>query len=369
MTDNKIRVGITHGDFNGIGYEIILKTLEDDRCVELFTPVLYASTQALSYYRKGLGINLNLRYNIVKSAAEAVDGELNIVEVNTDGSELTVMHGQQSAHAGRLAERAIYDVREDLLSGAIDVVVTAPINKEVMGQNGFPFIGHTQFFAEPFRDKAQPMMLFATDNMRVALLTIHMPLAEVARSITKQGVKDAIAALEMTLQQDFAIEKPRIAVMGLNPHAGEKGLLGREELEVICPAINESWEEGKFAFGPFPADGFWGSGNYKQFDAVLAMYHDQGLLPFKLLAMEEGVNITCGLPIIRTSPDHGTAYDIAGKGIANESSLRNAIYRAIDIYRNRKRYKEATSNPLEKRYVEKGKDNFRLDLTRGDDDF
>lgn len=366
---NKIKIGITHGDFNGIGYEVILKVLEDDRCVELFTPVLYCSTQALSYYKKGLGINISLRHNQVKSAADAVEGELNIVEVNTEGGEVTVMHGQPSALAGKLAERALVAARQDLMNGAIDAVVTAPINKEVMGQNGFPFVGHTDFFAEPFKGSAEPMMLFATEELKVALLTIHMPISEVSGYVTKERIVSAIAELERTMKQDFGIEKPRVAVLGLNPHAGESGLLGREEVEVIAPAVQEAWEAGYHAFGPFAADGFWGSGNYRQFDVVLSMYHDQGLIPFKLLAMDEGVNITCGLPVIRTSPDHGTAFDITGKGVANEVSLRNAIYRAIDIHRNRESYREATANPLQKLYVERGKDNVRLDLSKSDDEF
>lgn len=366
---NKIRIGITHGDFNGIGYEIILKVLEDDRCVELFTPVLYGSIQAFSYYKKGLGINISLRHNIVSSAADAVDGVLNIVDVNTEGGEVTVMHGQHSALAGKLAEHAIAVAREDLLAGSIDAVVTAPINKGVMGLNGFPFVGHTEFFAEPFKGSTEPMMLFSTDVLKVALLTIHVPLSEVSNFVTKDRVLSSIEALERTMQQDFGVEKPRIAVLGLNPHAGEDGLLGREEVEVIAPAVKEAWVAGYRVFGPFAADGFWGSGNYRQFDVVLSMYHDQGLLPFKLLAMDEGVNVTCGLPIIRTSPDHGTAFDIAGKGEASEASLRNAIYCAIDIHRNRERYREATTNPLQKQYVERGKDNVRLDLSKSDDEF
>ncbi|MBR8702444.1 4-hydroxythreonine-4-phosphate dehydrogenase PdxA [Porphyromonas levii] len=365
---SKIKIGITHGDFNGIGYEVILKTLVDDRCVELFTPVLYCSSQALSYYKKGLGINVTLRNNIVKSAADAVEGELNIVEVNTDGGEVNVSHGAQSALAGKLAERALVAAREDLLRGTIDAVVTAPINKEVMGQQGFPFVGHTDFFAEPFRGSAEPMMLFAADEVKVALLTIHMPLREVPQYVTKERVLSAISAVEHTMQQDFGVEKPRIAVLGLNPHAGENGLLGHEEVDVIAPAVSEAWTSGYHVFGPFAADGFWGSGNYRQFDVVLSMYHDQGLLPFKLLAMDEGVNITCGLPIIRTSPDHGTAFDISGKGIAKEVSFRNAIYRAIDIHRNRVRYRETTAHPLQKQYVERGKDNVRLDLSKSDDE-
>lgn len=365
---SKVKVGITHGDFNGIGYEVILKTLEDERCVELFTPVLYCSSQALSYYRKGLGVNISIRYNMVKSAADAVENELNIVEVNTDGSEVTVMHGQPSSLAGKLAERALLAAREDLVKGDLDAVVTAPINKEVMGQGGFPFVGHTDFFADPFKDSSEPMMLFASNELKVALLTIHMPLKEVSEFLTKDKIVRAIGSLERTMHQDFGIEKARIAVLGLNPHAGENGLLGREEVDIITPALQEAWDAGYHVFGPFAADGFWGSGNYRQFDVVLSMYHDQGLIPFKLLAMDEGVNITCGLPIIRTSPDHGTAFDIAGKGVANEASMRNAIYRAIDICRNRKNYCEATSNPLQKLYVERGKDNVRLDLSKSDDE-
>lgn len=364
----KITIGITHGDFNGIGYEVILKTLADERCLELFTPIVYGTLPAWNYYKKGLEINLTARLRTLEKADEAVEGEINFMEVNEGGRDALVQHGRLSATAGELARRALIKAREDLLSGRIDAVVTAPVCKEVMTSEAFPFVGHTGFFAEPFKESHQPMMLFVAEEVRVALLTIHEPLSKVPALLTKEGIKSGLKQLERTLQQDFGIEKPRIAVMGLNPHAGENGLLGREEVEVITPAVEEAWQEGIQAFGPFAADGFWGSGHYRKFDAVLSMYHDQGLLPFKLLAMDEGVNVTTGLPIIRTSPDHGTAFDICGKGVANEASFRNAIYRAIDIYRNRMRYQEATANPLQKKYVERGKDNVRLDLSKSDDE-
>ena len=363
-----IKIGITHGDFNGIGYEVILKTLADERCLELFTPIVYGTLPAWNYYKKGLGTQLKARTRLIQSASEAVEGEINLIEVNEGGREALVQHGRPSATAGQLAAKALMMAREELLKEEIAAVVTAPICKEVMTSEAFPFVGHTGFFAEPFKESHQPMMLFVAEEIRVALLTIHEPLSKVATFITKEGIKSGLKQLERTLQQDFGIEKPRIAVMGLNPHAGENGLLGLEEVEVITPAVEEAWQEGIQAFGPFAADGFWGSGHYRKFDAVLSMYHDQGLLPFKLLAMDEGVNITTGLPIIRTSPDHGTAFDICGKGVANEASFRNAIYRAIDIYRNRARYQEATANPLQKKYVERGKDNVRLDLSKSDDE-
>lgn len=366
--DHKIKIGITHGDYNGIGYEIILKTLADERCLELFTPVIYGTLQAWNYYKKGLNINLTARTNIIKSATDAADGEINFVEVNSDGRDVLVQHGRQSATAGKLAAKALVIAREALLQSDIDAVVTAPVCKEVMTSEDFPFVGHTGFFAEPFKERHQPMMLFAHGDIRVALATIHEPYREVPSLLTKAHVMASIEQLERTLQQDFGIEKPKIAVMGLNPHAGENGLLGSEEVEVIAPAVKELWDRGTLCFGPYPADGFWGSGNYRKFDGILAMYHDQGLLPFKLLAMDSGVNITAGLPIIRTSPDHGTAFDITGKGIANEESFRNAIYSAIDIYRHRERFKEATANPLQMRYVEKGKDNVHLDLSKSDDE-
>lgn len=366
---NKIKIGLTHGDMNGIGYEVLLKTLSDERCLDLFTPVVYGCEQVLNYHRKGLrNLPALPQLHRVGSAREAVEDRLNIVEVNDTGYDVQVQYGSASEVAGQLAINALAAARQDLLEGSIDAVVTAPINKAVVQSAGFPFIGQTEYFAEPFKGTHRPLMLFSCGDVKVALATIHEPLRNVPSMLTREGVEVAILQLHYTLREDFGMVQPRIAVLGLNPHAGEGGLLGREEEKVISPAVQSAWEQGVHAFGPFPADGLWGSNTYEHFDAVLAMYHDQGLIPFKLLAMSEGVNITAGLPIIRTSPDHGTAYDIAGKGVADESSFRNAIYCAIDICRQRMRYKEATADPLPKLFYERGKDNVRLDLSRSEDE-
>lgn len=368
MNNNKIKIGITHGDYNGIGYEVILKTLSDQRILELFTPVIYGSTQLFNYHKKSLGIDINAPLNVIAHTDEITEGSINLIPVNESGIEVHVQYGDASRAAGCLASRALIDARQDLMSGAIDAVVTAPINKDTIQSKDFDFNGHTEFFSEPFKGSKEPTMIFTCGELRVALVTMHHPFVEVSHQLTLDRLEKSIFGLERTLQQDFGILKPRIAVLGLNPHAGENGLLGNEEQAVITPAINKAWHNGSLVFGPFPADGFWGSGSYKHYDAVLAMYHDQGLIPFKLLAMNDGVNITAGLPIIRTSPDHGTAYDIAGKGIANENSLRNAIYSAIDMHKNREIYKEVTAHPLRKRYVERGADNVRLDFSKSDDD-
>lgn len=365
---NITKIGITHGDFNGVGYEVIIKTLQDDRMLELFTPVIYGSQQIFNYYRKLLGVNKDFSFNIIKSAKDACEGRFNLVEVNTNGSDLIVQCGIAHPNAGKFAAKALLEAQRDLHDKHIDAVVTAPINKEVIQSEQFRFNGHTDFFGDPYKADYKPIMLFTQDSLRVALFTTHMPYSAVPQMLTQETLEQFILSLEETMKQDFGIAKPRMAVLGLNPHAGENGLLGREEIEIIEPVIKRVWESGRLVFGPFPADGFWGSGNYKHFDVTIAMYHDQGLLPFKLLAMDQGVNITSGLPIIRTSPDHGTAYDIAGKGVANETSFRNAIYRAIDIFKARENHKEATHNPLKVKYVERGKDNVKLDLTRSEDE-
>ena len=353
---DKIKVGITHGDCNGIGYEVILKTLSDQRILELCTPVLYGSMQVVKYYKEVLKLDFHTPIAVVSGAAEAEEGQINLVEVEGLGLNLQVQMGLLSKEAGVAAAKALWQAREDLLSEEIDAVVTAPINKDSIQSDLFRFTGHTEFFSEPFRESHTPTMLFVAGEMRVALVTMHLSLQEVSAHITKEHLRETILQLEQVLKQDFALQKPRIAVLGLNPHAGEGGLLGQEEKEQIQPAVEELWQEGHFIFGPYPADGFFGSGAYMHYDATLAMYHDQGLIPFKLLAMEEGVNITAGLPIIRTSPDHGTAYDITGKGVANETSFRNALYRALDIYRARKLYKEATKDPLTAHYTDRGRD-------------
>lgn len=353
---SKIKIGITHGDYNGIGYEVILKTLADQRILELCTPILYGSMTIINYYKKVLGLDFSTPIKIVSGAVEAKTDRINLVPIDDSEIETKVEMGQPSAEAGLAAARALWQAREDLLSDEVDAVVTGPINKDSIQSDLFHFTGHTEFFSEPFRDQNEPVMLFVANNMRVALATMHLPLSSVAEVLTKEYLKATILRLEQALKQDFSLQKPRIAVLGFNPHAGEGGLLGREEEEHIRPAVAELWEEGHLVFGPYPADGFFGSGAYQKYDATLAMYHDQGLLPFKLLAMDEGVNITAGLPIIRTSPDHGTAYDIAGKGLADETSFRNAFYSALDIYRARQRYKEATQAPLQTHYTERGRD-------------
>lgn len=357
-----ITVGITHGDYNGVGYEVLLKVLSDASIYELFTPVLYGSPQILSYYRKVLDLTSPLSVNIIKNASEAQDGMLNVVATDETGVEIKVQPGEPSRYAGTLAARALEDARQDLTQEYIDAVVTAPINKDTIQSSDFTYPGHTEFFSSSY-EGVMPLMLFVAGNLRVALVTTHTPLKNVSQHLTSELIYDKIVQLQETLKRDFGIIKPRIAVLGLNPHCGENGLLGSEELQLIKPALEGAWKDDVFAFGPLSPDGFWGNHAYESFDAVLAMYHDQGLIPFKLMAMQVGVNVTAGLPIVRTSPDHGTAYDIAGEGRANEESMRNAIYLAIDIFRNRQRYDGATANPLKKRFVERGQDNVKLDLS------
>ncbi len=363
MDNSLLKIGITHGDYNGIGYEVILKVLADDRIHELFIPIIYGLNQAYNYYKKLLDIQVSTPIHFIRSASEAKGGMINMVLTEETGANDGVKPGESTKSAGILAARALMDARQDLVAGHLQAVVTAPINKDSIQSEQFRFSGHTEFFADAYNG-THPLMLFSNNQrLNVALLTRHIPLHEVSQHLSKEKILSTLLQYEQVLIQDFGIVKPRIAVLGLNPHAGENGLIGTEEQTTIIPAIQEAWERGVYAFGPYPADGFWGNHRYEQFDGILAMYHDQALIPFKLIAMNEGVNITAGLPVIRTSPDHGTAYDLVGKGEANPDSLRNAIYAAIDIYRNRKAYQEMTAHPLQKRYVERGKDNVKLDLS------
>lgn len=360
--NRKIKVGITHGDINGIGYEVILKALDDPRMPELCTPVIYGSAKIASYYRKGLELN-QAQYRQIATADEAKDGECNIINVIPE--DVRPEPGQSTTAAGEAAFAALERAVADLRRGAIDVLVTAPINKHNIQSEKFSFPGHTEYLEASLGDgDDKALMILCDDTLRVALVTTHMPIAQVAQSITKENIVAKIRALDNSLKYDFGIPNPRIAVLSLNPHAGENGLLGAEEQEIIAPAIAEVQTAKISAFGPYAADGLFGSGNYKAFDGVLAMYHDQGLAPFKTVAMEQGINFTAGLNRVRTSPDHGTGYDIAGQGIADETSMRHAIYSAIDIWRNRRRYREIHRNPLRKQYFEKGKDNVVLDLSK-----
>lgn len=350
-----LRVGITHGDTNGVGYEIILKAFAEQTMFEVCTPVVFGSAKIGSYHRKALGIET--QFHFINSAKDAVDGRLNLV--NCFDNDVNVEFGRTSQEAGRAAYWALEAATEALKNGEIDVLVTAPICKNAIQSPDFNFAGHTEYLANRIGEGNEPLMVLANDVMRVALVTTHLPISEVAAAITKENVAKKIRQLNKSLQHDFLISTPRIAVLGLNPHNGDDGVMGHEEKEAIAPAVQEAVEQGIQCFGPYPADGFFGAGMFSHFDAVLAMYHDQGLAPFKALSMDNGVNITAGLPYVRTSPDHGTAFDIAGCNKASEASFRQAIYTAIDIHRNRKADDEARKNPLPKLYHERKEDGNR----------
>lgn len=359
MEGNTIKIGITHGDINGIGYEVILKMLDDNRILELCTPIIYGSAKIAAFYRKALGMQQQQLHQI-NNVAEARDGAVNII--NVVGEECKVEPGQSTKEAGGAAFAALEKAVQDVSAGALDAIVTAPINKDNIQSDLFTFPGHTEYLEASVGGKAL-MVLFNRD-IRVALVTTHLPISKIAENITAERIVEKLKIFSDSLRSDFAIVHPRIAVLALNPHAGENGLLGSEEQDVIIPAITAAKEQGVECYGPYAADGFFGSGLFKHFDGILAMYHDQGLAPFKTMAMDSGVNFTAGLPIVRTSPDHGTGYDIAGEGKASEQSMREALYAAIDIARNRERYKEMTANPLRRQYFDKSKDNVVLDLTK-----
>lgn len=365
MEERLIKVGITHGDINGIGYEVILKTLSDSRIAELCTPVIYGSSKVAAYHRKALDLP-PVNMSIISEAEEAGQNRVNIINCVDD--DVKVELAQSTVQAGDAAFRALEAAVADLKRGAIDVLLTAPINKHNIQNADFHFPGHTEYLEECFGGVGKKgLMILLNDRLRVALVTGHIPLAEVASAITQEGIVSKLRLFNQSLKQDFGIVKPRIAVLSLNPHAGDAGLLGKEEEEIIIPAMQEAEKRGVMSFGPYAADGFFGAELYERFDGVLAMYHDQGLAPFKTLAMDDGVNFTAGLPIVRTSPAHGTAYDIAGQNLASEQSFRQALYTALDIYRNRLSYREATANPLRKQYFDKGGDNEKLDLTKDEE--
>lgn len=358
MENNKIRVGITHGDINGIGYEVILKAFEDSTMLELCTPIVYGSPKVAAYHRKAIDSPTN--FCIINSASEFQQGKLNVVNCVED--EVKVELSKPTLESGKAALLALEKALDDYREGLIDVLVTAPINKNVIQSDTFHFPGHTEYIQERVGEGQKALMILMRNDFRVALVTGHIPVRDIARTITKELIEEKYLIFEHSLKQDFGIGKPRIAVLALNPHAGDDGLIGTEEQEVIIPAIAELKKKGKLCYGPYSADGFMGSGLFEKFDGILAMYHDQGLAPFKALAMEEGVNYTAGLPIVRTSPAHGTAYDIVGKGIASADSFRQAIYVAIDVYRNRIIETEIHTNPLRKQYHEKRDDSDKLKL-------
>ncbi len=356
--DKKIKVGITHGDINGIGYEVLLKALGDTRITELCTPVIYGSAKIANYYRKGMELPEFKLFQIDSPDSAATD-EINII--NVVGEDCKLEPGQPTPNGGKAALAALERAVSDLRDGLIDVLVTAPINKKTIHSDDFNFPGHTEYLQDRLGEGHQAMMIMCAEGLRVALVTIHEPISNVAGSITSKGITDKLVAFNRSLVEDFGIHGPRIAVLSLNPHAGDGGIIGSEETEIIAPAIEEAMKRKVLAFGPYAPDGFFGSGNYAKFDGVLAMYHDQGLTPFKVLAGERGVNFTAGLPYVRTSPDHGTAYDIVGQGKADEQSMREAIYSAIDIYRNRRREAAATANPLRHQSYDKGNDKLPVE--------
>ncbi|MFZ4739843.1 MAG: 4-hydroxythreonine-4-phosphate dehydrogenase PdxA [Bacteroidales bacterium] len=340
--DYKIKLGITHGDVNGIGYEIIIKALADQRLLELCTPIVYGSSKVASFYKKMLNYN-DFNLNLVKNAETAVNKRANIVNVNND--EIKIELGQSTELAGVMAAQALDLAVEDLKKEHIDVLVTAPINKSNIQSRTFNFPGHTEYLANKF-NISNELMIMVSNNIRIGVVTGHIPLKDVSNKLSIELIMSKIRIMNQSLIQDFAITKPRIAILALNPHASDNGLLGKEEHDIIIPAVKKAMDERILAFGPYPADGFFGSENLKNFDGIIAMYHDQGLIPFKLMSFKEGVNFTAGLPIVRTSPAHGTAYEIAGKNEASPESLRQAIYLACDIFKNRLMHQELIKNPL-----------------------
>ena len=342
-----LKLGITHGDINGISYEIILKALSDTMILDFCTPIIYGSPKVLSFYKKMFDFS-SLNIPTIRTAQDATEGKMYVI--NTCGDDIKIEPGKQSIESGELALQALEAATKALADGEIDVLVTAPINKSTIQSDRFNFPGHTEYLEQI--SGAESIMMLTSDNVRVALATNHTPISKISQTLSKELILHKLQMFHKSLVEDFCITCPRIAVMGLNPHASDNGLLGSEEQDIIIPAINEANEQGITATGPLSADGFWGSGAFSRYDGILAMYHDQGLAPFKALFQDTGVNFTAGLPFIRTSPAHGTAYDLAGKNTASPNSLLKAIYMAIDIHRNRLQYAELSANRLQEEKVE-----------------
>jgi 4-hydroxythreonine-4-phosphate dehydrogenase len=341
-TDYQVRIGFTHGDVNGIGYEIIIKTLMDKRIMDLITPVVFGHSKVASYHRKTINAK-DFNFNLIKRVDAANPKRPNIY--NIDDREVKIELGMPTKVAGEMAYLSLKSAVESIEHDEIDAIVTAPINKKSIQSENFKTPGHTEFLAERHH-VTDFLMMMVSKNFRIGVITGHIPLRDVPDAVNQDLIINKIQIMHESLRRDFAIAKPKIAVLGLNPHAGDDGLLGKEEIDTIIPAIQKVFDDGILAYGPYPADGFFAAGQHQKFDGVLAMYHDQGLIPFKALAFDDGVNYTAGLPIVRTSPAHGTAYDIAGKNQADESSMRAAVYLACDIFRNRRDFDEMNANPL-----------------------
>lgn len=339
----KLRIGISVGDINGIGLETIIKTFSDERVLNQCIPVVYGSTKVVSYHKNIVGIEF--RFNAARTAETLMSDRINVVNCWQDNVNITL--GKATESGGICALKSLDAATDDLKNGLIDALVTAPINKHAMQMSGFKFPGHTEYLTDKF-EVDESLMLMVSDSLRVGLVTNHLPVSAIAESISKELIIRKIKIMDEALKLDFNIERPLIAVLGLNPHAGDEGAIGDEEINLIRPAIIESKKNGIFAMGPFAADGFFGSGQFSKFDGILAMYHDQGLAPFKTLSLQNGINFTAGLPYVRTSPDHGTAYEIAGKNEADESSFRKAIFSALDICKTRNANLDLKKNALVK---------------------
>lgn len=335
-----IIVGISIGDLNGIGSEVVLKTFEDSRMLEFCTPVIFANVKILSFVKKTFESTSMLHG--IDQLNQIVPGKINVLNLWKESVE--VNFGVNDENVGKYAIKSFTAATQALKEGLIDVLVTAPINKYNIQSEEFKFPGHTDYLNQELEGNA--LMLMVQDNLRVGLLTDHVPVNEVAKHLTPELIRKKIETIKNSLIQDFGINKPKIAVLGLNPHSGDNGVIGREEVEVMMPVIRDLFSKGTLVFGPFPADGFFGSNQYEKYDAVIAAYHDQGLVPFKTLSFGKGVNYTAGLNKIRTSPDHGTAYDIAGKGLADHNSFKEAVYLALDVFHSRIQHQEISHNPM-----------------------
>ena len=343
----KIKLGISIGDLNGIGGEVALKTFEDSRMLDFCTPVIFAGNKIVSQLKNTLKINI--QFTGIQDTSRSIGGKINVVNVWQDAPE--IQFGKESKEAGTFAIKSLRAAVNALKKGDIDVLVTAPINKKNIQDKEFGFPGHTDYLAQQL--EGESLMFMVTDTLKVGLLTDHVAVKDVAEKITPELIRNKVLLVENSLKMDFGVRKPRIAVLGINPHSGDDGVIGMEDEKVMKPTLHTLAEEGHLVFGPYAADGFFGSGTYKQFDAVLAAYHDQGLIPFKTLSFGKGVNYTAGLSKIRTSPDHGTALDIAGQGIADASSFKEAVHMALRIYKHRNEYKELTANPLKKQKLKR----------------
>lgn len=348
----KLKIGITIGDINGIGLEVIIKSLIDNRVLDYFTPIVYGNTKVASFHRKAMGVQ-DFSFNVIQHPDQANPKRSNMINCWQEDVKITL--GEQNEIGGKYAFLSLERAADDLRAGKLDALVTAPINKHNIQQDGFHFPGHTEYLQSKM-EASDVLMFMIADELRIGVVTGHIPVKEIAGSITQDAILGKLRMMNESLKKDFWIEKPKIAVLGLNPHAGDNGLIGTEDEEIIAPAIQRAREEDIFCFGPYPADGLFASDRYTKFDAVLAMYHDQGLIPFKHIASRKGVNYTAGLPIVRTSPDHGTGYDIAGKNTASHESFLEALFSAVHIVKRRREQGELTANPLSFRRLSKDRD-------------